>query len=135
MTTLSVNEVATITNVTVTDADIASAAWLIDNDTGWTPAEHVSKRELLEAIVKQAWAIVASRVAVATANVGAEAVTAETQGDYQFTTDVGVAEKYQADLLAGLPRQLLGEEIGFTVQMRSGQRVISNVSSASTWWL
>lgn len=135
-TTLTPGEVHDITNVDVTAADIASAAWLIDNDTGWTPDEHVSKRELNEAVVKQAWAIVSARVAVATASVGAESVTSETQGDYQVTTDIGVAEKYQADLLAGLPRQLLGEEIGFTVQVRAGQRVVSGVSNASSyWWL
>lgn len=134
-TTLVPLEVQDITGLEVSAAAIASASWLIDDETGWTPAQHVSERGLDADVVKQAWAIVAARVHMASKSVGAEAITAETQGDYQVTTDVGVSEKYQADMLAGLPRQLLGEEIGFTVQVRAGQRVLGAVSSPGYWWL
>lgn len=133
--TLVPAQVETITGVDVSAGSIATASWLIDDETGWTPDQHVTDRGLDSAVVLQAWAIVASRVQVLSMSVGAEGVTSETQGDYQVTTDVGVAEKYQQDVLAGLPRQLLGEEIGYTVEVKAGQRLISGVSSTGYWWL
>lgn len=134
--TLTPAEVESITGVAdVTVAAITTADWLIDDETGFTPARHVTDRGLQADVVQMAWAIVAARVSIGAKSVGAEAVTAETQGDYQVTTDVGVSEKYAQDYLAGMPRQLLGEEIGFTVQVRAGQRVLSGVSSTGYWWL
>jgi hypothetical protein len=134
--TLTPTEVEDATGIAdVTAADIVTASWLIDDSTGYDPTEHVDDRGLDEDVVKQAWSIVSARVHVASRSVGAEAVTSETQGDYQVTTDVGVSEKYQGDLLAGLPRQLLGEEIGYSTLLRAGSRVVGPVSSAGFWWV
>ena len=134
--TLTASDVDDITGMAdVTAGAIASASAIITDSTGYTPTQHVDDRGLDEDVVKQAWAIVSARVYMASRSVGAEAVTTETQGDYSVGVDVGVSEKYQADLMAGLPRQLLGEEIGFSVSVRAGQRVVGPVSSGSYWWI
>ena len=133
LTSIEVEDATGIADVTA--GAISSASWIIDESTGFNPTQHVEDRGLEEVIVKQAWAIVAARVFMSSRSVGAEAVTSETQGDYTVSTDVGVSEKYQGDMMAGLPRQLLGEEIGYTVQVRAGQRLVGPVSSSGYWWV
>lgn len=133
LTPIEVEDATGITDITT--GDIVTASWLIQDSTGYTPTGHVDDRGLDVNVVRQAWSIVSARVHMASRSVGAEAVTSETQGDYSVSTDVGVAEKYQGDLLAGLPRQLLGEEIGYSTLLRAGNRVVGPVSSAGYWWV
>ena len=102
---LSPADVLSMTAVEVSASDIAVAADVIDTQTGYTPDEHSTERDIGVESVRLAWAIVASRVHV---QASVTSVTAESQGDYSYSED-SVLASYErfADLTDGMPRQLL----------------------------
>jgi hypothetical protein len=101
-------EVEAMTGRDVSADDITLAASLIDDQTGYTPTEHVSERAISETAVKAAWSMVAVRVRTMLEGVGDEAVSAEVQGDYSYNESVTLAGKFRfSDVTDGRPSELL----------------------------
>ncbi len=123
--TLTPDQVESITGIAgVTPESILSASWVITGETRWTTLTSMVDDGLYPTqIVEQAWAIVAARIYLAARGVGAESVTSESQGDYSVATDIASLEGYAVDPMRGIPRTLLGEGIGFTTELRPGQRL------------
>jgi len=109
--TLTVDDVEAFTGRTVTDDDIALAASLIDEQTGYTVTEHTTDRGIATLSVQAAWAMVAVRVHLMLHDIGDEAVTSETQGDYTYGEDVKLAATYRfGNVTDGRPSELLNRD-------------------------
>ena len=106
--TLSVAQVDSLTGVAVSDADIALASSLIDNQTGSTPDEHATERQIAVLSVQAAWAIVAGRVHRMLTDDGTGAITQESQGDYSYAESVTLAQTVHfSNICDGRPAELL----------------------------
>lgn len=106
--TLSPSVVTDLTGVTdVSSHDITLAGQLIDDQTGYTPDEHNTTRAIPELTVLAAWSMVAVRVhRMLTEDISA--VTSETQGDYSYSEDAGLANVLRfSNVCDGRPLELL----------------------------
>jgi hypothetical protein len=113
MTTVALtpSDVSWLTGRTVKEEDIALAASLIDEQTGYTVDEHVDERGVSVMQVQAAWAMVAVRVNLMLSDVGSEAVTSETQGDYTYTEDAKIAATFRfGNVTDGRPSELLNRD-------------------------
>jgi len=107
--TLTPTEAAALTGATVTVDEITLAGSLIDEQTGYTPSEHVDERGLSVLQVQAAWALVAVRVHRMLTGDDTVAVTSETQGDYSYSEDAAVAKSVRwSTVVDGRPQELLG---------------------------
>ena len=105
--TLTVDEVESFTGVTVNVYDIDLAAQLLDDQTGHTPTEHNTERAVPVLTVQAAWALVAVRVH-RMLNEDVSPVSSETQGDYSYSEDAGLARTLKfSNVTDGRPRELL----------------------------
>ena len=98
--------------------DISDAAQLIDDETGWTPAQHSDDsddgiRLLPLAMVQRCHAIVAARLAAITEDSGTPTTTAESDDGASFTMNADDVRRFHADPLYGMPRKLLRLRSGF----------------------
>lgn len=106
--TLTPAQAEALTGVTVTENDITLAASLIDSQTGHTPSEHVDERLISLLQVQAAWAMVATRVHRMLTTDDTTAVTSETQGDYSYSEDAGLARALRwSNVCDGRPQELL----------------------------
>ena len=107
--TLTPTEAAALTGATVTVDEITLAGSLIDEQTGYTPSEHVDERGLSVLQVQAAWALVAVRVHRMLTGDDTVAVTSETQGDYSYSEDPTLAKSVRwSTVVDGRPQELLG---------------------------
>jgi len=122
--TLTVPEVSDLTGVTVSSDDITMAASdditmaaaLIDEQTSYTVDEHVTDRLVAEILVKAGWAMCAVRVSRLLSEDGDAAVISETQGDYSYTEDAGIARSLKlGQITDGRPAELLRLPRGYWV--------------------
>ena len=96
---------------TITDSDLDAAAEEIERRTGYTVTEHSDEatdgiRQVPEAQVKRAWAIVAARFNYLTAT-AVDPVLDVSDADSRFTISAVELDRMRGDLLHGLPRTLL----------------------------
>jgi len=96
----------------VRTVDISDAADLIDSLTGYTPTEHGNdpddgKRDVPNASVKRAWAIVAARLNFLTDEATSGGVVAQSDQETSFTIDPAELRLVRNDILSGQPRTLL----------------------------
>ena len=104
---LSVDEVTTETGATVTATHIAVAKARIYDETGYTVDEHIDDRAKELAVVKAAWAVVATRVAERMQSSG-DSIVSESQGDYSYSEDATLARHARfGNVVDGLPLELL----------------------------
>lgn len=134
--TLTTDTAEAFTRTTgITDADITAASNLIQWQTGYTPDQHNTARSIPSVMVQMAWSIVAARVGQGVqdaASTDGQAVVSESQGDYSYSLDLAEAENHRGDPLHGLPRVLLNEATGYTVELRPTQMLTTHVSGWPT---
>ena len=106
--TLTPSIVEELTDVAVNQHAVDAAAAQIHNVTGYTVDEHVDTREVAAGSVQLAWSLVAVRIDQAMRREADLAVTGETQGDYSYAEDAGVAatSRFQG-FVSGRPEELL----------------------------
>lgn len=112
--TLTAAEAATV-GLETTDPDIALAATIIDNLTGYTVDQHETARLIPVAAIQRAWAIVAARLTATSTGAADPAIVAQTDdaASYTLRTDtVAGPDLWQRDPLYGLPRLLLNLPVG-----------------------